>query len=364
MQRIVTDTRTWKAKPLVAQASVTHMIQVGIFPERPVRDLWRVASNGTHAARDAPAGSSTYRDTSSHRAAPIATPRETGARAFSVIAPRARTAVDQSRASGKGMWLYWSLNPLGDGYCGSIRTRWSRKPLERAPYVEIRTRLRCYVADPPEAKPTIDAHRRFGGARHRRWAGRFARSDLRRRRDVRPRRRYRTPRGRRLLGVAVDFERGDDFMGGDPNGLAALWQYEQYLREAVGSKYLIVATVEDPSFEHLDESKYPFREIARYADVLQPMAYWRMMRRTPTTPDLVKSLMAKSVTTLLALSGRTLPVSIGGQTTAEGRNGYPPAAEITASLDGAKAAGAVGVCYVDCKGTQPYEWDALANYHW
>jgi hypothetical protein len=371
VQRIITDTRRWKAQPLVARALGPHMVQIGIFPRTArATALWRIAPGARRLLASLPPGSSTYRDAA---AIPNRTYRYMltgGAHAISAAArtPAELPATSVALASGKGMWLYWSLNPLDDNYYGKLdpEAMVAQAAKSGLHYVEIRTAYGAMWQIPPAARPKIDAII-DGLAAHgivpMGWTvPREATFE-----DVSATVRtaqYRTAKGTRLLGVAVDFERGDDFMGGDPNGLAALWQYEKYLREAVGAKYLIVATVEDPSFEHLDESKYPFREIARYADVLQPMAYWRMMRRTPTTPALVKTLMAKSVTTLLALSGRKLPVSIGGQTTAEGRNGYPPADEIVASLDGARAAGAIGVCYFDWKGTQPYQWDALANYTW
>jgi hypothetical protein len=79
---------------------------------------------------------------------------------------------------------------------------------------------------------------------------------------------------------------------------------------------------------------------------------------------MVVQLMKKSVKMLLAASGRKLPVSIGGQTGAAGRLGFPPGDEIVASLQGAKAAGAIGVCYFDYNGTQPYQWDALGSFTW
>jgi hypothetical protein len=175
---------------------------------------------------------------------------------------------------------------------------------------------------------------------------------------------YRTAKGTPLTGLAVDLERGDEFMGADPQKLNALWLYMQRLRAALGPKYLLVSTVEDPYLEHLDLAKYPYRQIANYSNVLQPMAYWRMMRRTPTTPAQVKTLLRASYDKLIALSGRRLPVSMGGQTTAEGRNGYPPADEINASLEVSKDVGAIGECFFAWDGTQPYQWDALAAYRW
>jgi len=114
----------------------------------------------------------------------------------------------------------------------------------------------------------------------------------------------------------------------------------------------------------LNNKKYPYPQIARFSDVLQPMSYWRMMRRKPTTPAQVKVLLKGSYDRVRYLSGRKLPISIGGQTDAEGRNGYPPADEIIASLEVSKSLGAIGECFFAWDGTQPYQWDALADYRW
>ena len=266
------------------------------------------------------------------------------------------------------MWLYFSLNPVDDNYYGKLDPAKIADQAAKAGlhYVELRTAYGAFWQAPPKVKPTIDAIVDDLAARGVLTMGwsvprEATFEDLSA--SVRSAG-YRTAKGTPVHGIAIDLERGSDFLGDDPHGLAALWMYEKYLREALGPHSLIVATVEDPSFEHLDESKYPFREIAKYADVLQPMAYWRMMRRTPTTPALVEQLMIKSATMLRAASGRTLPISIGGQTGAEGRLGYPPGDEIAASLDGAKAAGAIGVCFFDWNGAQPYQWSALAAYPW
>ncbi len=175
---------------------------------------------------------------------------------------------------------------------------------------------------------------------------------------------YRTAKGTPLHGLAIDLERGDEFMGGDPNGLNALWMYAQYLRQAVGPSYMLLSTVEDPYLEHLNNAKYPYPQIARFSSALQPMSYWRMMRRKPTTPAQVRVLLKGSFDRLRALSGRSLPISMGGQTDAEGRNGYPPAAEITASLEISKQVGAIGECFFAWQATQNYQWDAIGNFTW
>jgi hypothetical protein len=371
--RISTNTRAWKTPHVVAQPLGPYLVQIGWFPRAttPVRVARFDDGAGGKTLVTLPAGASTYRDTSvrpSQRYRYVVTRGATPPVALAALTPAALPATNVSMASGKGMWLYFSLNPTDDNYYAKLDPAKVADQAARAGlhYVELRTAYGAFWQVPPAAKPAVDAIIDDLAARGILTLGwsvpREATFE-----DISASVRtaqYRTATGTPVHGIAIDLERGDDFLGADPHGLAALWMYEKYLREALGPNALIVATVEDPSFEHLDESKYPFREIARYADVLQPMAYWRMMRRTPTTPEMVMQLMQKSVTMLLAVSGRTLPVSIGGQTGAEGRLGYPPGDEIVASLNGAKAAGAIGVCYFDYDGTQPYQWDALASYRW
>jgi hypothetical protein len=394
--RISTNTQAWKTPRVVARALGPYMVQVGWFPRATTSVRITRLDLTTHETAIATvAGGSTYRDTgvlpsrryryTVTRCSPMLRqaqhdtmlPRRAGydtlchpelVEGAVAVTPAGLAPTDLSMASGKGMWLYWSLDPVDDNYYAKLDPAKIAEQAAQAGlhYVELRSAYGAFWQIPPAAKPRIDAiidDLAAKGILTMAWSvPREATFE-----DISASVRgaqYRTAKGTPVHGIAVDLERGDDFLGADPHGLPALWMYEKYLREALGPHALIVATVEDPSFEHLNESKYPFREIARYADVLQPMAYWRMMRRTPTTPAMVVQLMRKSVTTLLADSGRTLPVSIGGQTGAEGRLGYPPGDEIVASLKGAKLAGAIGVCYFDYNGTQPYQWKALASYKW
>jgi len=369
-----TDTRTWRGPRVVAQALGPHLIQIGWFPqENSLARVVRIDSLGRRAILTVIAGpSSTYRDTSvvpgaryryilyrSDRA-----PVKIGPVAALPAAPR--TSV--TAAAGKAMWLYFTANPIDPIYYKHLDPKAIVDQAVRAGlhYVELRTAYGAYWEITPEAKPTIDAIVDGLAAHGIGTIGWTVPRDTTFE-DLQASVRtayYRTAKGTPFTGLALDLERGDEFMGGDPQKLDALWRYMQYLRGAVGPKYLLVATVEDAYLEHLDNAKYPFRQIANYSDVLQPMAYWRMMRRTPTTADQVKVLLRASYEKLLRMSGRTLPVSMGGQTSAEGRNGNPPADEITASLDVSKHVGAIGECFFDWFGTQPYQWDALARYRW
>lgn len=371
---VTTDTRTWRGPRVVAQALGPHLIQIGWFPQENVlARVVRIDSLGRRATMSVIAGPSyTYRDTSvtpgAHYRYIVYRSDRAPAKTGPVAALPAPPHTSLRAASGKAMWLYFTVNPIDPLYYKRLDPQAMVDQAVRAGlhYVELRTAYGAYWEITPEAKPTIDAIVDGLAAHGIGTIGWTVPRDTTFE-DLQTSVRtayYRTAKGTRFTGLAVDLERGDEFMGGDPQKLNALWRYMQHLREALGPKYLLVSTVEDPYLEHLDNAKYPFRQIANFSDVLQPMAYWRMMRRAPTTPDQVKVLLQASYDTLLRMSGRRLPVSMGGQTTAEGRNGYPPADEITASLDISRAAGAIGECFFDWNGTQPFQWDALAAYRW
>lgn len=368
-----TDTRNWTQPRVVATALGPHMVQIGWFPRAATGvEIARIDGTGHRVSlATLPAGSSTYRDTgvAAGKDYRYVVTRGGGVAQLAVTVPARLPATPVALASGKGMWLYWSVNPLDDNYYGTLNPKAVVDQAVKAGlhYVELRTAYGAHWLITPEAKPTIDAIV-DGLAAHgivpMGWTvpREVTFEDLAASMRTID---YRTASGTPLQGIAIDLERGDEFLGADPNGLDGLWMYEKYLRDAIGPQYLIVATVEDPFFEHLDNSKYPYEKIARYASVLQPMAYWRMMvRHAELSPTVVDSMMRRSYTKLLALAGRTLPVSLGGQTTADGPNGYPPAAEITASLAASKAAGAIGECFFDWNGTQPYQWSAIGDYRW
>jgi len=82
---------------------------------------------------------------------------------------------------------------------------------------------------------------------------------------------YRTAAGNGMRGLAVDLERSEEFLSSGRPGYAALEAHLWLVRAAVGPHALIVATVEDSYLEKLDNRVFPYRAIARSADVLQPM---------------------------------------------------------------------------------------------
>jgi hypothetical protein len=174
---------------------------------------------------------------------------------------------------------------------------------------------------------------------------------------------YRTPSGNGITGLAVDVERGEEFMGSGPSGYAAMRDEIGLVRRAVGPHVLLIATVEDPYFEHLDQSKFPYREVARDADVLQPMAYWRMLGPWDSVPK-VQTAIAGSVALVRRLAERDVPVDVGAQTGVLSKRGAPPGDELAAAIDASRRAGAIGVTFYDWAGTGPEQWDAIAKAAW
>ena len=368
-----TDTRTWRGPRVVGRALGPHAVQIGWFPQSTATHIERIDERGVRTTVASIAGpNSTYSDDSvrpnaryryvvyRNGFAPV--------RLAPVTTPALPPATSVANASGKAMWLFFSNDPTDPNFYARLDPRAIVDRAVRAGlhYVELRTAYGAYWEVTPEAKPTIDAIV-DGLADHGigtiGWTvpRDLTYDDLSQ--SVRTAY-YRTARGTPFTGLAIDVERGDEFMGAAPEGLEALWLYMRDLRQALGSNYLLVATVEDPYLEHIEPGHYPFAAVARYSDVLQPMSYWRMMRRKPTTPQDVRVLLRASYEKLIHVAGRTMPVSIGGQTTAEGRNGNPPGDEIVASLETSRTIGAIGECFFAWDGTQEDQWEAIAGYRW
>jgi hypothetical protein len=369
-----TDTRRWHVARVVAAAIGPHLVQIGWFPyaARSV-SVARVDGRGTRTPLASLAGGSTYRDPTVQPGAiyRYEVEREGMKPALTGIVhvPPELPRTSIADASGSGMWLFFTLDPVDDIYYRKLdpTTIVQQAVAAHLHYVELRAAYGEFFEITPESKPTIDAivdGLESHGIGVIGWSvpRQVSYGDLRANLEIAA---YRTATGRRFTGLAIDAERGDEFMGDGPAGFAALSAYVGLIREAVGPHYLIVATVEDPFFERLDAGKYPFHAIAQAADVLQPMAYWRMMRRKPpANAAQVETELHDSYATLLRMAGRRIPVSMGGQTSSLTATGYPPPEEITASMDASKRAGAIGEAFFAWNDTLPQQWRAIGDFDW
>lgn len=263
-------------------------------------------------------------------------------------------------ARGAGMWLSFSTNPLDDDYAlgWNVPAMVAQAVRAHLRYVELRMAYGAYFEVDPDVRPfvddLIDGLARRGIATIAWTVPRETSVE-----DVLATTRsaqYVTAHGTRVAGLAIDLERGELFMGSDTHALST---YMALVRNALGPGYPIIATVEDPYFEHLDNRTYPYAAIAQHADVLQPMAYWRMMRRVPPAPSLLRSMLVHDVQLVKTLSRSPVEVNIGGQTAPEGATGRTTRAELSASLDAVREAHAIGECFFDWNGTARNQWEAL-----
>ncbi|MGH7738413.1 MAG: hypothetical protein ACREMP_11190 [Candidatus Tyrphobacter sp.] len=369
-----TDTRRWRGPRVVAAAVGPHLVQVGWFPYSPkLVTIARTDAHGITRVLGTVAGGSTFRDPS---VVPGAVYRYTVTRSGSkpvatnvvhVPSPLPHTAI--GNAAGSAMWLYFTTDPIDDIYFRKLDPQAivAQAVAAHLHYVELRAAYGAFFEITPQAKPIVDAivdGLESHGIGVIGWSvpRQVRYDDLRAAVEIAE---YRTSQGRHFTGLAVDAERGDEFMGDGKAAIAALGEYMTLLRQAVGPKYLVVATVEDPYFEHLNAKKYPYPVIARAADVLQPMAYWRMMRkRAPESAAQVGGEMRASYRTLLRMAGRRMPVSMGGQTSALTATGYPPPDEILASMRASKRAGAIGEAFFAWGDTLPQQWKAIGGFDW
>jgi hypothetical protein len=372
-QHATFDPRAWRTPRVVAAAVGPHAVRIGWFPQVQAGEV-RVYRVGAHAQRTriamlrAPA--SAWEDAAVRPgtvARYVVERPQAAATAVHAYVPPELPASGVETVRGKSAWLAFSGDPLDDASYANLDVDRIVATAVRAGLrsVELRLAYGAFDEVTPAAKATIDRliddlvehHVAVIG-----WTVPRAPSfeDLARNASVAA---YRTPGGNAISGLAVDLERGEEFLGSGPRGYTALRTYLTALRRAVGPRVLLVATVEDPYLEHLDGSKFPYAAIARDADVLQPMTYWRMLGPWDTIPK-VQTAVTGSVALVRRLAARNVPIDVGAQTGVLGKRGAPPGDELAAAIDASRRAGAIGITFYDWNGTGPEQWQAIAQASW
>lgn len=367
------DPRGWTGPRVVARAVGPHLVRVGWFPRaaRGVR-IERLAPDGTPAAAalahdpavshwddESVAPGRTVRYRVSRPGAP--------AQVVSAAVPPELPPSTLDAVRGKGAWLAFSGDPLDDDGFAKLEPERIVATAKAAGlrYVELRLAYGAFDESTPAAKATIDRlidGLDSAGIAVVGWTVPRAAAfdDLARNVAVAA---YRTPAGHRITGLAVDVERGEEFMGAGPSGYAALRSYLRELRAAVGPRVLLAANVEDPFLERLDERSYPYAEIAAAADVLQPMTYWRMLGPWDSAEKTARAVTG-SLEKLRALAGPRVALALGAQTAPLSARGAPPADELRAGIEAGRRLGAIGVLFYDWSGTAPEQWQAIADASW
>ncbi len=372
--RIATKPHDAAQMPIVARALGPHLVQIGWFP-RVAAGTVRIARRGSDGSRGlalvAPPAA-TYRDVTvqpgvSYRYT-IALP---GAAVRSL--PRVNVPVEPAHGTvaalaGKGMWLSFSPDENDPDAAQRLdpESMVARAAQAGIQAIELRTAYGPYWEITPAVRPVVDALIDAAAARHIAVVGwtvpRSAAFD-----DLAlgvATTAYRTHNGNGFAALAVDLERGDGYLGDGSAGRAAIVDDVHRLRQALGPRYPLIATVEDPVLEQLTERDYPYAEIAANADAVQPMTYWRMLGRGETTPSGVRSTVARSYARTRELGRRSVPLILGGQTSAVGTRGASTPEEIAAATRAAHTQGALGISFFDWTGTSDAQWDALARADW
>jgi hypothetical protein len=369
--RLRLETHAWRGPRVVAEALGPHAIQLGWFPGIADGTVRVVRRSPRHADLDVLTTASSFRDgtvepgrtyryeVSLHGRAPIA---------LRVSTPAEPPFAALDRFGGKAMWLSFSPSLLDSNAYVRMDSNAivSRARASGIRAIELRVAYGPFSQITPDDGATIDAlldAAASNGIAVLAWTvpRSTAFEDLAT--AVRMAR-YRTARGAHFAGLAVDLERGDDYLGSGAVGYAALGAYLGGLRTALGPRYPLVATVEDPFLERLSGADYPYRAIARDASVLQPMAYWRMLSGRAVTPAAVRSALRGSYAAILREAERNVPIDIGGQTAGDGPRGAPPAGEIDASIDESRRLGALGITFFDWSATNDAQWHAIARRGW
>jgi hypothetical protein len=361
-----TDTRAWHLPPVTARALGPHAVGIGWFPR--VHDgvvaISRRASNGTRIAFEITAPASSFRDSTVEPGAQYTYEvRRPGAHRIvaGVGVPRELPASSIDVLRGKAMWL--AFDGAARPNLDALLDRAQRAGVRA---LEVRLCYGEYAYFAPAHRAQLDVI--IDGAARRgiavvAWTVPRAVSfeDLAANVAAAG---YRTAAGNGPRGLAVDLERGEDFMGSGEFGRAALATYLSRLREAVGPRVLLVATVEDPDLEKLTDGDVPYATIAADADVLQPMVYWRA-RRSGASLAGMRAQISASYARLQQLAGDRIPIDIGGQTaTLDSRLGAPPPDEVAGSLVIAQQLGAIGEAFFDWDATTVAQWAAIAATPW
>jgi len=361
------------SRRVVGGALGPHLVQIGWFPRQLVgtTSVVRSGPEGSRTVGLVGSPSSMYRDAT---VVPGARYRYTISRKgyapddLTIDVPTELRSVSPRAVAGKGMWLTFSPDSRDDDAYTALDPKAivDRAVSAGVRFIELRTAYGSYWEITPQAQPVIDelidsaAEHGIGivgwtvprSAAFDDLAVSVATAG------------YATPRGNHFSGLAIDLERGGSFMGEGSRGYAALIDYPRLLRAAVGPGYPLIATVEDPFVERLTNKQYPYAAIASAVDVLQPMTYWSALSNVRLSPAQVRTAIARSYNATLRAARRRIGIDIGGQTTALGSSGAPLPEEITASLEAARKAGALGETFFAWNGTLDGQWEAIARYHW
>lgn len=159
---------------------------------------------------------------------------------------------------------------------------------------------------------------------------------------------HKSAQGNSFAGISLDLEIGKGFITDVTTAKQQIADYVKWIRAAVGPHYLLSAIVFSPWRSGYTDQNFPYREIAQYADILQPMEFWHHYfqdRNHVYTQAEVASAITNSISLTQKYAGRKIPINLIGQITDLGETGIPSAQEITTALQTAKDNNAIGLTF-------------------
>lgn len=290
-----------------------------------------------------------------------------GDRRIAVSLPEAMPPQNLAVMNGKGMWLRFSDDPT------DVESIWSFDPesvIKRAKeagikYIELRLTYGPFFEITDHIRSRVDAiidEANANGIAVMAWIVPRAPTYEEFALDLEAAR-YKTAKGNGFVGLAVDFERGEQYLGTGPAARSAMADYGRQLREFLGPSALIASIVEDPYSNHLTDADVPYAQLASVSNVMQPMAYWRMFENATSAAE-ARTIIRRSINSLRLQMHANVAINVGGQTTGEGPCGATPPAEILSSMVESRRDGAIGETFFDWTGTLDDQWQALSTYSW
>jgi len=163
---------------------------------------------------------------------------------------------------------------------------------------------------------------------------------------------YVSPNGHRFDGFSPDIESREEVAGDRQRFNAGISEYSRLLREAVPRDTVLAATVVDAKNNERAPARwegFPWKDIARYYDVVLSMAYWTVTKKESNCDAQydVASYMKEVVSKTEALMGTSKPIHpIGGIADCTSP------AEVAAYVSSIRAMGALGGSLYDFQTTQ------------
>lgn len=185
--------------------------------------------------------------------------------ALAVWAPQPLAARELSApgiADGAGLWITMWDYPSGDldAYCTNLRANGVRNV-----FIQTSRSNTAALVKPAELGALIEACHRHQ-IRIVAWSYALLHSPIADAEKMVAAAEYTSPAGERLDGIAPNLE----------NNLEQ-WRvelYSKHLREKLGNNYPLMAVVYSPLNKAPEVARTPWRILAKYYDVIAPMAYW------------------------------------------------------------------------------------------